>query len=286
MEEDTDGACGFGDEIGAGTARSLTARCLLEPVDLRFSLDSLVWLVLARGVERRVVKEGRLELLVGVLGVAKSSSWKPLNLESYDRWVPRVELRTPLPVRVGVEGEFWLKDRKDDFGVMASEGTAVADRTRRPDELPGRTERPDELLGRTGRPDELLGLLVWPKIVIFESLVVERVASDEGLLNTEGKSLDLLCEGGVFPFCCSVWSKTRSFAFSISSKLSCSVWLVEADLCLTLSTSRSSELVLSWRWRLSFSAFSREISVLLPRDLFNSASLASRSADMASESAV
>ena len=106
MEEDTDGACVFGNEIGAGTARSLTARCLLELVDLRFSLDSLVWLVLARGVERRVVKEGRLELLVGVLGVAKSSSWKPLNLESYDRWVPRVELRTPLPVRVGVEGEF------------------------------------------------------------------------------------------------------------------------------------------------------------------------------------
>jgi hypothetical protein len=160
VEEDTDGACGFGGEIGAGTARSLTARCLLELVDLRFSLDSLVWLVLVRGVERRVVKEGRLELLVGVLGVAKSSSWKPLNLESYDRCVPRVELRTPLPVRVGVEGEFRLKDRKDDFGVMASEGTAVADRTRRPDELPGRTERPDELLGRTGRPDELLGLLV------------------------------------------------------------------------------------------------------------------------------
>jgi hypothetical protein len=77
--------------------------------------------------------------------------------------------------------------------------------------------------------------------------VVERVASDEGLLNTEGKSLDLLGEGEVFPFCCSAWSKTRSFAFSISSRLSCSVWLVEADLCLTLSTSRSSELVLSWR---------------------------------------
>jgi hypothetical protein len=94
-----------------------------------------------------------------------------------------VELRTPLPVRVGVEGVARSKDREDDLGVMVSDGIAVA--------------------GRTGRPDELLGLLVWPKIVIFESLVVERVASDDGLLNTEGKSLDLLGDGEAFPFCCS-----------------------------------------------------------------------------------
>jgi hypothetical protein len=141
--------------------------------------------------------------------------------------VPWLELRTPLLVRVGVEGVFRSKDRKDDFGVMVSEGTAVA--------------------GRTGGPDELPGRLVWPEIVICESLVVERVASDEGLLNTEGKSLDLLGEGGALTFCCSACSKTRSLVFSVSSMLSCSVWLVELDLCLTLSTSRSRELVLSWR---------------------------------------
>jgi hypothetical protein len=85
VEDDTEGAAWVIDEeIEAGTVRSPMARCLLlEPVDLRFSLDSLVWLVLARGVERRVVEEeGRLEGLLGVLGLAKSSSCKPLNLES------------------------------------------------------------------------------------------------------------------------------------------------------------------------------------------------------------
>lgn len=168
--------------------------------------------------------------------------------------MPGVERRTPLLVRVGVLGDIWLKERRDDFGVAVSEGTAVA--------------------GLVGRPEELPGLLVWPKRELLESFV-GRVASDEGLLKTEGKSLDLLGEGVALAFCCSAWSRTRSLAFSISSRLSCSVWLVEADLCLTLSTSRSRELVLSWRWRLSFSAFSRDISVLLPRDLFSSPSLAS-----------
>jgi hypothetical protein len=230
VEDDTEGARVDGAALPRGVDRCscpLAARCLLELVNLKFSLNSLVWLVLARGVERRVVDEARLEGLVGVLGDAKSSSWKPLNLESYDRCVPWVELRTPLLVRVGVEGVFRSNDRKDDFGVMVSEGTAVA--------------------GRTGGPDELPGRLVWPKIVIFESLMVERVASDEGLLNTEGKSLDLLGEGEALAFCCSACSKTRSLVFSVSSMLSCSVRLVELDLCLTLSTSRSRELVLSWR---------------------------------------
>lgn len=204
MEEVTDGACCEDDGIDAANSRLLTARCLDELAELRFSLDSLVWLVLARGVERRVADdEARFELLLGVLGVAKSPSWKPLNLELYDRCVPDVELKTPLLVRVGVDGEFRSVGRTDDFGVAIREGAAVA--------------------GRTGRPDELLGLLVWPKIVIFESLVVERVASDEGLLKTEGKSLDLLGEGDALAFCCSACSKTRSFAFSISNRLSCSV---------------------------------------------------------------
>lgn len=126
--------------------------------------------------------------------------------------------------RVGVVGETRSKDRREDLGVAVSEGAAVA--------------------GLAGRPEELPGLLVWPKIELLESFV-GRVARDEGLLKTEGKSLDLLGEGEALTFCCSAWSKTRSFAFSISSRLSRSVWLVEADLCLTLSTSRSSELVLS-----------------------------------------
>jgi hypothetical protein len=84
VEEDTEGAARVVDaDVGAGVVRSPLTRCLLEPVDLRFSLESLVWLVLARGVERRVAEEeGRLEGLLGVLGLAKSSSCKPLNLES------------------------------------------------------------------------------------------------------------------------------------------------------------------------------------------------------------
>jgi hypothetical protein len=108
VEEDTEGACVDGATLPRGVYccfRSLAARCLFELVEPGVSLNSLVWLVLARGVERRVVDEARLGLLVGVLGVAKSSSWKPLNLESYDLCVPAVELRIPLLVRVGVEGE-------------------------------------------------------------------------------------------------------------------------------------------------------------------------------------
>jgi hypothetical protein len=85
MEEDTEGACVDGAALPRGVNWCfcpLGACCLGELFDLRFSLDSLVWLVLARGVEWRVVDEARLEGLVGVLGDAKSSSWKPLNLES------------------------------------------------------------------------------------------------------------------------------------------------------------------------------------------------------------
>jgi hypothetical protein len=69
VEEDTEGAVWAVDkDIEAGIARSPMARCLVEPVDLRFSLESLVWLVLARGVERRVAEEeGRLKGLLGVL---------------------------------------------------------------------------------------------------------------------------------------------------------------------------------------------------------------------------
>lgn len=78
VEEDTDGASCCDDDIEAGAAWSFGTRCLLDCVALRFSLDNLVWLVLARGVER----EARLELLLGVLGTAKSSSWKPLKRES------------------------------------------------------------------------------------------------------------------------------------------------------------------------------------------------------------
>lgn len=138
--------------------------------------------------------------------------------------LPEIELRTPLLGRVGVVGYVRSKDRKDDLGVAVIEGFAVA--------------------GLVASADELPGLLVWPKIELLWSFG-GRVASEEGLLKTEGKSLDLLGEGEAFTFCCSAWSKTRSFAFSISKRLSRSVWLVEADLCLTLSTSRSSELVLS-----------------------------------------
>jgi len=140
--------------------------------------------------------------------------------------MPGVELGTPLPGRVGVVGEIGSKDRREDLGVVVIEGIAVA--------------------GLVASPDELPGLLVCPKIELLRSFV-DRVASDEGLLNTDGKSLDFLGEGKALPFCCSAWSKTRSFAFSIFKRLSRSVWLVEADLCLTLSTSRSSELVLSCR---------------------------------------
>lgn len=87
VEEDdnTEGAAWDDDtDADAGTARSLTARWFgVEVVARRFSLDSRVWLVLARGVGRGVVVgEAFLELLVGVLGTVKESSWKMLDLES------------------------------------------------------------------------------------------------------------------------------------------------------------------------------------------------------------
>jgi hypothetical protein len=107
VEEDTEGACVGDFALPRGVNCcfcALAARGLVELVEVRFSLDSLIWLVLARGV-RRDEDEVRLEGLLGVLGYAKSSSWKPLNLESYDLCVPAVELRIPLLVRVGVEGE-------------------------------------------------------------------------------------------------------------------------------------------------------------------------------------
>jgi len=74
-EEDAEGAACNGD-AEAETVWSLTARCFgVELVVPRFSLESRVWLVLARGVERWVVEEEiRLELLVGVLGTGMSSS--------------------------------------------------------------------------------------------------------------------------------------------------------------------------------------------------------------------
>lgn len=94
-------------------------------------------------------------------------------------------------------------------------------------------------------PDELAGLEVLTGEVgplnSFEGLM----ASDDGLLNTDGELLSLLGEGELLAFCCSVCKSTLSRAFSTSRFLSCSVVLMETDLCLTFSTSRSRELVRS-----------------------------------------
>lgn len=79
-EEVTEGLGCCEEDTDAGAGRSLAARSVFE---LRFSLDRRVWLVLARGVGRgRVVEEVLLGVLLGVLGMAKSSSWKPLKVES------------------------------------------------------------------------------------------------------------------------------------------------------------------------------------------------------------
>ena len=60
------------------------------------------------------------DFLVGVAGMS-SSSGHPLNLLSYDRWVLDTELRTPVLARVGVLGESLFVNRKDEFGVAASD---------------------------------------------------------------------------------------------------------------------------------------------------------------------
>ena len=91
------------------------------------------------------------------------------------------ELRTPVLARVGVLGESLFVDRKVEFGVAASEGVAT---------------------GLEALPDELAGLEAFRVgVAILLSLTV-RVASDDGLLNTDGLSLDLFGEGEFLAFCC------------------------------------------------------------------------------------
>lgn len=234
----------------------LAARGLLEVDAKRFSFESRACsLFTASFGDPKLEGVATFDFLVGVAGTS-SSSGHPLNLLSYDRWVLDAELKTPVLARVGVFGESSFVNRKDEFGVAASERVAA---------------------GLGPLPDELTGLEAFRVgVAILLSLTV-RVASDDGLLNTEGLSFDFFGEGEFLAFCCCAWRRTRNRAFSTSRFRSCSTLLRETDLCRTFSTSRSRELVLNWRWRLSFSALSIATSLLVVWDLFNAVSLAVRS---------
>ena len=230
----------------------LAARGLLEVDAKRFSFDSRACeLFTASFDDPKLEGVATFDFLVGVAGTS-SSSGHPLNLLSYDRWVLDAELRTPVLARVGVLGESSFVNRKDEFGVAASERVAA---------------------GLGPLPDELAGLEAFRVGVAILLSLTLRVASDDGLLNTEGLSFDLFGEGEFLAFCCCAWRRTRNRAFSTSRFRSCSTLLREMDLCRTFSTSRSRELVLNWRWRLSFSALRIAISLLVVWDLFNAVSL-------------
>jgi len=160
---------------------------------------------------------------VGVAGTS-SSSGHPLNRLSYDRWVLDTELKTPVLGRVGVLGEFPFVYRRDELEVAAIERVVA---------------------GLEMLPDELTGLDPFRAGVASLMSLTARVASDDGLLNTEGLALDLFGDGEFLAFCCCACRRTRSRAFSTSRFRSCSVLLRETDLCRTFSTSLSNELVLS-----------------------------------------
>lgn len=185
-----------------------TTRRLLEFDDNRFSSDRRAWLVLTASFdETRLDGVAPFDFLVGVAGTS-SSSGHPLNLLSYDRWVLEIELTTPLLARIGVTGDIPFAYRRDEFGVAASERAPA---------------------GREMLPEELAGLEAFRAgVVVLVSLAV-RVASDDGLLNTEGLSLDLLGDGESLAFCCCACRRTRNRAFSTSKFRSCSTLLIETD---------------------------------------------------------
>jgi hypothetical protein len=83
--------------------------------------------------------------------------------------------------RVGVLGESFSITRKDEFGVEASDRLAA---------------------GLETLPEELTGLDAFRAGVATVPSLTVRVASDDGLLNTAGLSLDLFGEGEFLAFCC------------------------------------------------------------------------------------
>lgn len=161
----------------------LAARRSLELDAKRFSFDSRACgLFTASFGDFKLDGVATFDFLVGVAGTS-SSSGHPLNLLSYDRWVLDAELSNPMLTRVGVLGESLSITRKDELGVDASERPAA---------------------GLETLPDELTGRDAFRAGVVFLLSFKVRVASDDGLLNTEGLSLNLVGESEFLAFCCCV----------------------------------------------------------------------------------
>ena len=83
--------------------------------------------------------------------------------------------------RAGVLGDSLLVTRKDELGLEAGDRLAAGLGT-----LPG---------ALTGLDAFRAGVATLPSLTV-------RVASDDGLLNTAGLSLDLFGEGEFLAFCC------------------------------------------------------------------------------------